>query len=181
MRIEDAGRAGHSQQIGVSSQRVRADGVLLIAICALLRVVVLYKGHGILLVVVVGYERLFIVPQPAPVAVVDGITHTVAELEVEGGTRGLVCHIALTVAYPFLDFAAAVPVFSHTEGRLCMGVVVGNKVGIESLHHIIAEARVSYILQQELQVSLDALLHVGALVVQVAAAWPVLARIIVLR
>ena len=51
---------------------------------------ILDEGDGILLVVTVGNEGLLVVTQPAPVAVVDGVTHAVTELEVEGGTGGLV-------------------------------------------------------------------------------------------
>ena len=122
---------------------------------------VFYEGNGIPLVIIIGRKRFLVVTQVSPVAIVYGIAHTVAELEVESGAGGFVRYIPFAVAHPLTDFVSTVPIFANAEGWLGISVVFCYEVGIEALHHIVAESRISYIFEQELQISLDTFLHIG--------------------
>ena len=175
---EDAGRAGHGHHESVGGQSVLADRVGAVAGCgaAILHVVVLHEGDGIAAiaaVVVVVVDQILVAAQEAPVALVDGITHGIAELEVEG------CGGLAGVVDPIGDGAVARPVLAHGEGHVAGRVVVLDVGSGESLHHVVPEARISQVVEQEVLIGLDDLLHIGALVVEVAASAPVLALIVV--
>ena len=175
---ENAGRTWHGEQEGVGGQRILLDGVGRVAAgrTAVLHVVVLDEGHGVALVaaaVVVVVDKILAGTQLGPVAAVDGIAHGVAELEVEGGRR------LLGAVNPRFDGGVAAPVLTHRE-RHAAGVVVVPDMGTpEALHHVVAEACVTQVVEQEVLVGLDDGLHVAALVVEVAAATPVLALVVV--
>ena len=176
---EHAWRAGHGQQVGVGGERVLRDGVLG-GVRAALGVVVLHEGHGPLavaaLLVVLAHQRpaaVVLLGQQAPVALVDGVAHGVAELEVEGG-RGLARAVD-----PAADGVRAVPALAHGELGLCRLVVHLRVLRCVALHHVVAESRVAQVVQQHVEVCLYVRLHVLALVVEVAHAVPALAGVVV--
>ena len=112
---EDTRCARHSQQIGIGSQRVLSQWILLCT-GTLLGVVVLYECDSILLVnaiiIAVGYQgpvAVVLLNEFAPVTVVGGIANSIAELEVESCT-GLACTFN-----PVLDSIGAVPAFTNRE------------------------------------------------------------------
>ncbi len=103
MLQKHAGCTRHSQQIGISCEGILLDRILS-SITAFLSIVVLYEGHGILKVgstlKVIAYEwpvAFVLLAQIGPVAIVDGITNGITELEVESCTR-----LAGTI-YPVLN------------------------------------------------------------------------------
>ena len=175
---EDAWGARHGQQVGVGGQGVFLDGVLGRARRAILGVVVLDEGHGILAVGRLRGERG--AAQAGPVALVDGIAHGVAERVVEGCAHDHAAHLGRVEPVDHL-VGVAVPVLAHREGRLRGTVVEARKRAVVALHHVVAKARVAQVVEQEAQVGLHDGLHIGALVVEVAHAAPVLARVVVAR
>ena len=177
VREEDAGRSGHREQVGIGGERVFPERVLL-GVGASLGVVILDEGHGqtavVAILVVARHERPVVVValcQSVPLAVVGGVAHGVAELEVEG-CRGFSRGIN-----PVADGLRAVPALAHAElraGRLVVELRVG---AIVALHHVVAEADVAEILEQHFQVGLHRVLHVLARVVEVGHSVPVFARV----
>ena len=144
-------------------------------------VVVLDEGDGILLVVVIGREWLFVVTQPTPVGIVDGIANPITELEVESSTGWCVGDIATRIVHPFANFCTTVPILAYAESRLCITIIVGNEIGVKAFHHIVAKACVANIFEKEFEISLYAVLYVRAQVVDVATTGPVFACVVVLR
>ena len=139
---------------------------------------VLDEGNGISAIVLciqhhVGGAEL------APVVLVDCVADTVAELEVEGGTCGYT--VDGGSLYPVLDGLCTVPVFSDGESGFGRGVVVAGVGGAVALHHIVAEAFVAKVVEQEVEVRLDAAVDIGGLVVDVATSVPAFAGIVVRR
>ena len=133
---------------------------------------VLDECHGILPERGIVHEVVGAVEQ-CPVAAIGSVAHIVPELEVEGSA------VLARVLYPGLDIGVAVPVFAHGELYSRRLVVVCHVGCREALHHIISEARVSEVILEVPDISLDDVLHVLALVVEVAHASPVLALVVV--
>ena len=182
MLQEYARRSRHSQQVGISSQRVLLQRVLS-SVRAFLRVVVLDEGHGVAAVgtalVVAADQRpvtVVLLCQTAVVTVVHRVAHRVAELEVEGRTLYLAVH--LRAVNPVLDGVGAVPAFADAELRLCRGVIHTRISSRVALHHVVAEASIAQVVLQEVQIGLYNRLHILAPVVQVAHAVPALTRIV---
>ena len=176
---EHTRRPRHGDHIGIGSQRVFLQRILS-RVRALLRVMVLNEGHRILPVgataEVAAHERpvaLVLLAQPLPVAIVTGITHSIAELEVKGGA-GL-----LRAVNPLADGVAAVPALPDGELRLRVLIIQLGIRGRVALHHVVAEARVAKVIKQETEVGLHDALHVLALVVQVTHTVPSLSRIVI--
>ena len=108
---------------------------------------ILHEGNSIPFIIIIGRERLLIITEPTPVSVIDGISHTVAELKIEGGTGGLVGNISLAIAHPLADFVGTVPILAYAESWLGVHIVISYKIGIETFHHIISEAGIAYVFE----------------------------------
>ena len=179
MGKEYTGCAWHSQQIGIGCQRILLQWILS-CIGTFLGVVVLNEGHSPLFVcsIIVAAANqwpvtVVLLNQFTPVTIVSGITYCIAELEVESSTG-----LASTLN-PVFDGIGAVPALADRELRLCVFVIHLGIGGTISFHHVITETSISQVVEQHLQVGLDVLLHVLALMVQVAHAVPSLAGIVV--
>ena len=107
---------------------------------------------------------------------VERITHAITELEVEGCTGGHTVH--LRTVDPCLDGLASIPALAHGEPGLCSCIIEGGKLGTVALHHVIAEASIAQVMQQIILVCLHDTLHIGRLMIEVAAARPVFTRIL---
>ena len=184
VRQEDARCAGHCQHEGIGGNGVLLQGVKGFVLVAVLGVVVLHEGYRPLTVaflvcqgIVAGIGRIG--QKVLAIVAIEGVTHAVAELEVEGSTGGHT--VRGGSVHPLLYVVAAVPVLAH--GVLCLAcrIVFCNEGGRESLYHIVAEARITEVVEQIVLVGLDDALYVGRLVVHVAASAPVLAGVVVLR
>ena len=176
---ENTGCAGHGEHVGIGCQRVLLQGILS-RIGALLSIVVLNECHSILAVgttLVVGADKrpvaVILLTQFLPVTAVEGVADGVAELEVEGG-RGL-----LGAVNPLADGVGTVPALADGEQRLAVLVVHLGIVGRVAFHHVVAEAGIAEVVDQEVEVCLDDALHVLALVVEVAHAVPAFACVVV--
>ena len=174
---EHARCAWHGEHIGVQSKGVGLDGVLL-CVGALLGVVVLNERHGIAAVRSVACYRVTSQGSPLLGFVINHIAGCIAEWEVEGGTLDLVVH--LCAVNPALHIGGvAIPVLTHRELRLRCAVVQSDVRRGEALDHVIAETSVAQVVEQHIQVGFDIVLHILALMVEVAHATPVLARVVV--
>ena len=180
MREKYAGRARHGQQVGVGGSHILLDGVQRLRGRAILRVVVLDESHGVLAVlarfVTVAHQwpvRPVLLPQCSPVVIVGSVAHRVSEGEIEG------CTLLRGGINPLAYGAGAVPAFAHRVFDAGSIVVVGHMGAAEAFDHIVAETDVAHFLHQELLVCLDHGLHIGTLVVQVAASVPVLSLVVV--
>ena len=172
-----ARRAGHSQHECVQAQCVGLDGVLR-GIAAPLGVVVLNEGHRIAAIAGVAHHRRAAQGRPPLVGVVDHIACRVAEREVERRTLDDTVHLG--AIQPVLHRrGVTVPVLAHRELRLSLTVILANEGCREALDHIVAEACVAQVVEQHAQIGLYIVLHVLALVVQVAHAIPALAGVVV--
>ena len=105
----------------------------------MLCIVVLDKSYGILLIVTVGRKRLFVPTQPTPIAIVDGVSNPITELEIEGRTRRILSHITLRIVHPLLDFISTVPIFANAKSWLRKYIIIGYEGGPKAFHHIIAK------------------------------------------
>ena len=176
--IEHTRRAGHSQQVSVGGNGVLLDRVKRVAGVAVLSVVVLDKRHGVATILAAlialadeGPVAIVLSVEFAHIAVVEGVAANVAELEVKGRAR------AAGAVNPTADGARTAPVLAHAELRLGVLVVHLGVTGRVAAHHVITEAGVAVIVDEHIEVVLDGVLHVGALVVKVTLAAPVLAGV----
>ena len=176
---EDAGRARHGEHVGIGSQGVLLQRILSV-IGAFLSIVVLNEGDSILAVgsiLEIGADKgpvaVILLAQFLPVTSVAGIADGVTELEVEGGA-GLLCAVN-----PVTDGVRAVPALTDGELRLAVFVVHLGICRAVALHHVVTEADIAEIVEQELEVGLDDALHVLTLVVEVTHAGPVIAGVFV--
>ena len=119
---EDAGSAGHGQQISIGGLDILGNGVLRSAGAAILRVVVLDKGHRIALVVGLHVQTLARTGQVAPTGVVDGVTDGVAEGEIECGALDHATHLGAFDPVPDSG-NIAVPILAYRVLCTHMGVV----------------------------------------------------------
>ena len=175
--VEHARRTRCGKQISVGGYCVLAYRVLLLGSRAYLGVVILYKGNGITLVRVVGSQAA--IRQLGPVATISGIANAVAQGEVERSRLYLA--VQLCAINPVRkQRLVAVPILAHRELGLCIGIVHAGEAGSVALGHIIAEACITEVFEQHLEVSLYTLLHIGRVVVEVAHSAPALTCIVVL-
>ena len=106
-----------------------------------------------------------------PVTAIGGIAHRVAELEVEG-SRCLACSIN-----PVANSVGAIPALTDAigwVGRLVVELGVGAGV---ALHHVVAEACIAEVVEQQVEIGFHTFLHIVALVVEVAHAVPAFAGV----
>ena len=176
---EDAGRAGHGQQVGIGSQCVLLQRILG-GIGAALGVVILNEGHcqtaiGAILVVVADEWPVAVVllRQAVPLPIVGSIAHRVAELKVEG------CRCLLGGIDPVANGLRTVPAFADAVGGVAVLVVLLRIGAAVALDHVVAETHVAQVFEQHLQIGLHGVLHVGAGVVEVAHAIPTFASVLV--
>ena len=132
---------------------------------------VVHEGHDV--AVDAGIAGQPLVAQCTIVARAESFVELVLQGEVEGSR----C-LARAVDPPG-DGLLAVPVFAHAELRLAVFVVHLGVLRAVALHHVEAEAHIANLLQEELAVGLTVLLHVRTLVVEVATAREVVARVVV--
>ena len=173
---KDARRAGHGQQVGIGCQRVLTQRVLN-GIGTLLGVVVLDKGNGIPailpIVLIAAHQRpvaVVLLTQTNIVALIHGIAHGVAELEVECCTLNLV--VQFRTHNPVLDGCSAVPAFTDGEFRLRSTVIKPSERSRIAFHHVITETGIAQVVLQEVEIGLDYSLHILALMVKVTHAVP---------
>ena len=178
--VEHARCARHGEQIGIRCQGVLAQRTIARPVGTQFGVVVLDEGHCPTAVRATAVSAacqwpvaIVLLSQFAPVVLVNGIAHNILELEVESGT--LLAGGINPVSYR----GCTVPALADRILYACIVVIVGNMRAVETLHHIIAEARISEVVLQILDVCLHDVLHVLALVVEVAHAAPSLAFIVV--
>ena len=141
VRIEQARRAGHGQDEGVGLLDAAVGAVLIVVVAAvggqvLERVVVVNEGDGIAAHVMVADEAG--IPEPAVMAVVEGLVDFAHQREVE--CRALVCSIHVGAGNPSRDVGLRAPVFAHAEGRAQNGVVLGIMNSLEAHGIVVAEA-----------------------------------------
>ena len=181
--VEYARRAWHGQHIGIGCHGVAAQRVLLSCGRTVFRVVVLDESDSIALVVLLIDERIAGLIggracQRREIVALESVAHAITELKVEGGRRGdAVC--VLGVVNPAPDVRAAVPVFTHTECGLGGGIVVGGERSAVAFHHVVAETGIAQVVEQEREVGLHDPVDVLALMVDVTAAVPTFARVVV--
>ena len=102
----------------------------------------------------------------------------VAEGEVEGSRLNSAAH--LSSVDPVLHGGGiAIPVFAHRVLHSAVGIVHSYIRCAIALHHVVAEARVAQVFEQGLGICLAYVLHVGALMVEVAHTAPVFSRVCV--
>ena len=184
MLVEDARCSRHGEHVGVGSECVALEWVEWFACRTVLSVVVFDEGDGILAVARLIDERIARLVACAacelrPVVAGSCIAHAIAELEVEcARCRHVIDFCAID---PSLDIARTVPVLSHAELRLGCCVVVGSERRAVALDHIIAETCIAELVDEIVEIGLDDLVDVLALVVEVATAVPAFASIVVLR
>ena len=176
---EHTRRARHRQQISVSSLNIVADGVLLVAGITVLGIVVLDKGDRITAIVRLPAQALIgTCTQVSPSVIVGRIADHVAEGEVKRGALHDAIHLG--AIDPVLHRRLiAIPELAHRVLGVDIGIVHAGIGSAITLSHIITEARVTQVVEQQVQVGLDDGLHIGALVVQVTHAAPVLTCIVV--
>src|SRR3712207_1458510 len=133
---------------------------------------ILNKGHGKAPIIVLMYQ-VFGALQLAPIAITDSFADVIAEREVEGSapfTRRV---------NPIDDGALVIPALADREFHLRRVVVIAHMLAREAFHHVVAEARIAQVVEQELLIGLHDGLNIGALVVDVAHAGPSGAVVIV--
>ena len=176
MLEEDTGSTRHGKNIGITSLNIVADRILLLVSTAVLSIMILDKGHRVAAIIGLHAQALVGAAQVSPIIVVDRVTDGVTEGEVKRGT--LHCAIHLCTVNPTLDCTkVTIPIFTHREFRLGIGIVHTRVHGSVALGHIVAVSGIAQVIEQHFQIGLYILLNVSATVIQVAHTAPVLTGI----
>ena len=69
--------------------------------------------------------------------------------------------------------------FTNTVGGLSCGVIGAQEAATEASNHVVSEAYIANVVEQEFEVGVDDALDIAAVVVQVACTRPVLASVVV--
>ena len=141
-------------------------------------VVVLNESHSITLITSFQIQAFTTATQVGPFVAIGSIADSVTEGEVE--CRTLYHAIDLGAVKPVFDCRQiTVPILSHRI-IYCHVRVIHTRVRSRiALGHIVAETSVLQVIEQEFEVSLDNILHVCTLMVQIAHATPVLTGVVV--
>ena len=135
---------------------------------------VLDKGDGILPVLPILDRKPRCPCELPPVVGIDGITHRIAEGEVEGRTL-----LAGGVDPRLHRIGIAVPVLADRILHVGSRIIVADVRTGKALHHVITEAGITEIVEQVILVCLHDFLHVRLLVVEVAHTVPSFSFVIV--
>ena len=141
---EHTRRSRHGEDIGVGSEGVLLDRILLLRFRPLLRVVVFNKCHGITAVVAIRGKSTVV--ELCPVAVCRGVANGISGGEVE--CRTLYLTILGGTVYPvFHILLVAVEIFAYRECRLCRSVVDTGEFGVVALNHIVAHSGIPQVVE----------------------------------
>ena len=162
--VEDTRRSRHGQDKGVGGHHV---GLQAVVVAALARIVVVDKSHRVALVIGVCCQALVV--EGAPRAAAKGRLHGILQRKVKHG--GLDAAVLLgAVEPPAQRLGIAVPILAHRECRLAGLVIQARVIARIALAHVVAETVIAQFLHQVALIGLDIFLHIGAGVVQIAAA-----------
>ena len=174
MGKEHARSARHGEHKGVGGLHIAVDGRVTFVVVVATGVVIVDKGDCI--TGVIGVVAQASVGQTLPLSAVESRVDGVFQWEVKGCALDFPVHFGTFYPARYVVFVA-IPKLSHRELRFHGRIIKSCISGGIALHHVITEAHIAKLFEQEVEISLHVFLCFGIGMVEIAEPIEVISRV----